>query len=53
MVDAKTGEVRSSTIFETAGNTNHFDFKNVKVNQGIPASDFAYTPPKNWEVVYR
>lgn len=53
VVDSKTGEVRSSTIYETAGNTNHFKFKNVQVNRGIPASDFAYEPPKNWEVIYR
>ncbi|MEQ8273498.1 MAG: outer membrane lipoprotein chaperone LolA [Deltaproteobacteria bacterium] len=52
-VDSKTGAVQSSTIFETSGNKNHFKFKAPKINAGMKASDFAYTPPKNFEVIHQ
>ncbi len=52
-VDAGTGAVQSSTIFETAGNKNHFKFNSVRINSGMKASDFAYTPPKNFEVIHQ
>lgn len=53
VVNEKTGEVRSSTIYETAGNKNHFEFRDVRINQGLERSAFTYTPPANFEVIYR
>lgn len=52
-VDAGTGAVSASTIFETAGNKNHFKFNDVRIDSGLAASDFAYTPPKNFEVIHQ
>lgn len=53
VVDSKTGRVKESVIHETAGNTNHFIFRNPKLNQGLDDALFQYTPPKGWEVIER
>lgn len=50
-VDPKTGEVAESIIHETAGNTNHFKFRNPKLNTGVKAKMFEYTPPEHYEVI--
>ena len=52
-VDPKTGEVAESILFETAGNTNRFKFRNAKVNTGIPDARFQFTPPPGWSVIHR
>lgn len=51
IIDAKTGEVAESIIHETAGNTNHFIFKNPQKNTKMDAKLFQYTPPEHYEVV--
>ena len=50
-VDPETGEVAESIIHETAGNTNHFKFKNAKLNTGVKAATFEYTPPSHFEII--
>jgi outer membrane lipoprotein carrier protein len=51
VVNAETGEVTESIIHETAGNTNHFKFRNAKLNQGLKDELFKYTPPPEYEVI--
>lgn len=53
IVDPKTGEVRESILYETAGNTNRFAFAKAKINPGLDAKLFKYTPPPAWEIIYR
>lgn len=50
LVETNSGRVVESTLFETAGNTNHFKFKNAKTNVGLESSAFAFTPPAGAEV---
>ncbi|MCB9650359.1 MAG: outer membrane lipoprotein chaperone LolA [Deltaproteobacteria bacterium] len=51
VVNAETGEVTESIIHETAGNTNHFKFRNAKLNQGLKDDLFKYSPPEGYEVI--
>ncbi|MBK8012676.1 MAG: outer membrane lipoprotein carrier protein LolA [Deltaproteobacteria bacterium] len=47
------GEVTESILFETSGNKNHFRFTNAKLNRGLKAEDFHFTPPPGVEVIHR
>ncbi len=50
LVERDSGRVLESTLFETAGNTNHFKFKNTKTNVGLDSKQFTFTPPAGAEV---
>lgn len=50
VVDAKLFQVKQSIVVDLAGNTNQFKFADVKLNQGIKATDFAFTPSKDTHV---
>lgn len=50
-VNPKTGEVTDSVLFETAGNTNWFKFRNAKLNTGLAQGLFEATAPEGWEVI--
>lgn len=50
-VDEKTGRVDASVVHETSGNTNRFEFRNPKVNSGIPDARFQFVPPAGVDVV--
>lgn len=50
LVENTSGRVVESTLFETAGNTNHFKFKNAKTNVGLDAKLFSFKPPAGAEV---
>jgi outer membrane lipoprotein carrier protein len=50
-VDPVSGEVAESIIFETAGNTNRFKFRNARVNTGLSDALFAFVPPAGWDVI--
>lgn len=53
IVDESTGAVTESIIYETAGNTNHFVFKNPKHDTKLSKALFQYTPPESYEVIHR
>lgn len=53
VVDAETGMVKASTLHETSGNTNRFEFRDVKTNTGVAATAFQFTPPPGIDVVRR
>jgi outer membrane lipoprotein carrier protein len=50
-VDPRSGEVAESIVFETAGNTNRFRFRNARTDAGLPDSLFTFVPPAGWDVV--
>ena len=50
-VNPKTGEVTDSILFETAGNTNRFQFRNAKLNTGLARSLFEAKAPADWEII--
>ena len=52
-VNPKTGEVTDSILFETAGNTNRFQFRNAKLNTGLAQTIFDATAPPGWEIIRR
>ena len=52
-VDTKSGQVLESKLFETAGNTNHFKFRDIKTNTKVPTSRFKFTPPSDIDVIER
>lgn len=45
-----SGQVLSSIIFETAGNTDRFDFSKAAQNQGLKDALFVVAPPPGWEI---
>lgn len=51
IIDAKSGAVAESIIYETAGNTNHFKFRNPQKNTKLSRDLFRYTPPEHFEVI--
>lgn len=53
VVDTTSGAVTESIIFETAGNTNHFKFRNPKHNTKLGKELFEYDPPENYEIIHR
>lgn len=50
-VDPKSGEVTDSVLFETAGNTNRFQFRNAKLNTGLAQTIFDAQAPSGWEII--
>ena len=50
VVDAATGTVTTSVIFDAEGNENRIDFADVKVNQNLPESRFQFAIPKGAQV---
>ncbi len=53
VLDAKTGHVIESTIYETSGNKNQFKFSNLKINTGLKKDLFTFTPPPGVDITYR
>lgn len=53
VVEPATGQVQESILYETAGNTNRFAFKNAKINPGLDRKQFQYVPPAGWEIIRR
>jgi outer membrane lipoprotein carrier protein len=49
-VDRKTFAFRGFVVTDEEGGVNTFRLTNVRENQGLPDSDFAFTPPKGVEV---
>ncbi len=50
-VDPKTGGVTDSILFETAGNTNRFQFLNAELNPGLDPALFEAQTPADWEII--
>ena len=50
-VNPKSGEVTDSILFETAGNTNRFKFRNAKLNTGLAQTIFEAKAPPGWEII--
>ncbi len=50
-VNPKSGEVTDSILFETAGNTNRFQFRNAKLNTGLARMLFEAKAPPGWEII--
>lgn len=46
-----TGEVKTTVMTLTSGDTNRFDFKDVKTNVGLDDARFRFEPPKGVRVV--
>ncbi|MCK6544422.1 outer membrane lipoprotein chaperone LolA [Myxococcota bacterium] len=53
VLDPKTSQVNESILYEASGNTNRFKFRSPKINSGIAASTFTFTPPPGVEVIPR
>lgn len=51
VVDRETFAVRSSTVIDPVGNTNHVVFRDVKTNLGLPDAGFRFQPPKGVRVI--
>lgn len=45
VVDAKTFQVKETTVSDALGNTNRLVFSNIRQNAGLPDSGFSFTPP--------
>ncbi|RMG12266.1 MAG: outer membrane lipoprotein carrier protein LolA [Deltaproteobacteria bacterium] len=45
-VDPETGQVRSSEVYDAAGNVNRMRFRDVRINPGVKPERFRFTPPK-------
>lgn len=50
-VDRATFAVRSSTVLDPVGNTNHVIFRDVKTNSGLPDGGFSFQVPEGVKVV--
>ena len=50
-LDARSYRVVASEITDPVGNLNRLVFTELKVNQGLPESGFAFTPPPGTRVV--
>jgi len=51
VVNAKTGMVQESVLFDHLGNRNHYVFTNPKPNTRIAKSRFRFTPPAGVRVI--
>jgi outer membrane lipoprotein carrier protein len=51
VVDPKEFLVRESVLVDSQGNTNHFVFEDLKVNDKVPDSLFKWAPPSGVRVV--
>jgi len=49
----KTGEVRETWLFTTGGDINRWILRDGKVNAGVEADRFRFTPPEGVEVIRR
>lgn len=50
-VDGRSFQVARTVVIDAQGNTNRFDFTNVRVNMNIPPSVFQWTPPRGTQIV--
>ena len=50
-LDPKTAHITGAVLYETSGNTNRFDFKDPKINKGLSAKTFQFTPPEGVEII--
>jgi outer membrane lipoprotein carrier protein len=51
VIDPRTGQVHQSLTISPEGNTNHIVFSHLRVNTGLPASLFSWTPPAGTKVL--
>ena len=50
-VDSATSQVRRVMVIDGQGNRNRFDFVSPRVNDPVPPSQFAFTPPPGTSIV--
>lgn len=50
-IDAKTGQVVESAVFDIVGNVTRVRFQNVRTNQNPKPQVFSFTPPKGVRVL--
>lgn len=53
VMDPKSSQVNESILYEASGNTNRFKFRSPKINSGLAAATFSFTPPPGVEVILR
>lgn len=51
VVDAKSGQVQRTIIYDQQGGTNTLRFSDVRQNQGIPDAKFKFSPPKGTHIL--
>ncbi len=51
--DPKLRVVVESILYETTGNTNHFKFRNIKLNKSMDDTHFNFTPPPGTDVTHQ
>ena len=51
--ETKSGRVLESKLHETAGNTNHFKFRNIRTNTKVKKSRFEFVPPAGIDIIER
>lgn len=51
VVDAKTGQVRRTIIYDQQGGTNTLRFSDVQQNKGIDDAKFKFSPPKGTRIL--
>jgi outer membrane lipoprotein carrier protein len=51
IVDAKTGMVKETVIYDQQGGTNRLTFSNVEQNKGVADGKFTFTPPAGTKIL--
>lgn len=51
IVDAKTGMVKETVIYDQQGGTNRLSFSNVEQNRGVADGKFNFTPPPGTKIL--
>lgn len=51
-VDAETGQVRETVLYDPYGNSNTVTFRKAKVNLKLPDDGFEFTPPKGARILH-
>jgi outer membrane lipoprotein-sorting protein len=51
VVDARTGQVHQTLTISPEGNISRIVFRHLRVNSGLPASLFSWTPPAGTQVL--
>ena len=51
IVDAKSGMVKETIIYDQQGGTNKLSFSAVEQNKGVPDAKFSFTPPAGTKIV--
>jgi outer membrane lipoprotein carrier protein len=51
IVDAKSGMVKETVIYDQQGGTNRLSFSNIEQNKGVPDGKFTFTPPAGTKIL--